>query len=346
MWNPKANVKAMEAEFYQKFYGPAAKPMSDYWNAIYDAWDKTVVTEHEYFVAPAIYTPQVVNKLRADLAAAQKIVAPLKGKANLSRHEKAYVDRMAFAQASFNVLDNYMAMEFALTNEVDYKKAAEFADKGLAARDALGQMNPTFISIVNEGGGGAWWKGQPEFMRELLAFTDGTKGTLIAKTPLEWSFKRGEPVPKDWTYTGMEGATPKGEVASATQAPTKENGWETLRTDIYIQGQGLHNPDGQSYTGHYWYQTTMDLTAAQIGAKPHLMMPGLFNEAWLYVNGERVGHREYTEPWWLTDYKFMWDADLTGKLKPGKNVISVRGFNPHHFGGMFRRPFLYQPKAG
>ncbi len=30
------------------------------------------------------------------------------------------------------------------------------------------------------------------------------------------------------------------------------------------------------------------------------------------------------------------------KLKPGKNSVVLRINNPHHFGGMFRRPFLYQ----
>ncbi len=48
--------------------------------------------------------------------------------------------------------------------------------------------------------------------------------------------------------------------------------------------------------------------------------------------------------WWLTDYAFEWDIDLTGKLKAGENDITVRCYNPHHFGGLFRRPFLYRAK--
>ena len=45
-------------------YGPAAGPMAEYWNAIFAAWQRTVVTEHEYFVAPAIYTPELIETLR------------------------------------------------------------------------------------------------------------------------------------------------------------------------------------------------------------------------------------------------------------------------------------------
>jgi len=72
------------------------------------------------------------------------------------------------------------------------------------------------------------------------------------------------------------------------------------------------------------------------------MFPGLFNECWLYINGELVGYRAFTEPWWRNDYKFEWDVDVAGKLKAGRNAISIRGYNPHHFGGMFRRPFVYR----
>ena len=64
----------------------------------------------------------------------------------------------------------------------------------------------------------------------------------------------------------------------------------------------------------------------------------------LYVNGELVGHRNQAEPWWQGDYRFEWDVDLTGRLRPGPNEIALRGFNPHHFGGLFRRPFVYAPR--
>ncbi len=63
LWNPDADVDALQAEFYQKFYGPAAKPMAAYWTAINDAWANTIVTEHEYFVIPAIYTPKLLQTL-------------------------------------------------------------------------------------------------------------------------------------------------------------------------------------------------------------------------------------------------------------------------------------------
>ena len=76
---------------------------------------------------------------------------------------------------------------------------------------------------------------------------------------------------------------------------------------------------------------------------PPSRFPGLFNESWIYVNGQEVAHREQNVVWWYNDYAFDWDVHLTGKLKAGENTIVVRCHNPHHFGGMFRRPFLYEP---
>lgn len=206
-------------------------------------------------------------------------------------------------------------------------------------------MNGTFTTYKNIGENGpAWFPGDVGYMKEIAALTDGTKGALVAKTPEKWWFHRDAPVPAGWTYTGMEGGTPK-DATFATREPTEADGWQPLRTDIYLQGQGILAPDGQSYTGHYWYQTALDLKAEENTGNVHLIFPGLFNETWLYLNGEMVAHRTYSEPWWLSDYKFQWDVDLSGKLKPGKNTIALRGFNPHHFGGIFRRPFLYRPAA-
>jgi hypothetical protein len=116
-----------------------------------------------------------------------------------------------------------------------------------------------------------------------------------------------------------------------------------LRTDLYAQAQGVLSPDHHGYTGHAWYRTNLDLGASDATGPVHVRFPGLFNECWLYANGSLVAHREQKTLWWYNDYKFEWDVDLTGKLQAGANTLALRIYNPHHFGGMFRRPFLYRP---
>lgn len=329
MWNPDSDVAALEAEFYPKFYGPAAEPMQAYWTAIFKAWQDTAVTEHEYFAAPAIYTPNLVKTLRDHLnkaEAAMKTVEANLGR--LPRDWKKYQERLKFTQLGFEVLSNFVEMERAAAREADYKSAVLAGERALAAREALTQMNDTFTTYKKIGENGpAWWPGQVQQYRELLQYTDGTKGTLLQKTPLQWAFRRD---PHDaglaagWAY----------------KTPDPQQ-WEMLNTDRYMQSQGVLHPDGQSFTGYAWYATNMGITAQDLTKKIHLRFPGLFNECWLYVNGNLVAHREHHPMWWMNDYKFEWDVEVAKALKAGSNSIVLRLHNPHHFGGIFRRPFLY-----
>jgi hypothetical protein len=350
-WNPDADVSAMLAEFSERFYGPAAVPMAAYWTAIIEAWEGSLVQEHEHFVIPAIYTPELVAKLRASLAEAEKAVAPLAPASG--RNEKLYVERMRFARLGFMVLENYAAMVKAAATDADYKEAVAAGEKGLAARLKLAQMTPTFTTRVvgvaaeTKANGPAWFPGEVEQYRALAALTDGTKGTLIQKLPLEWAFRRD---PHD---TGVASGWAHKEKVDFTWWKGRNPGehwhrlnpghWEPLRTDLYVQAQGVMSPDFHGYTGYAWYRTDFNLQPAGAKGKVRVMFPGLFNEAWLYVNGYLVAHRAYKEPWWLSDYKFEWAVDLGEFVKPGANTIAVRVNNPHHFGGMFRRPFLYRP---
>jgi hypothetical protein len=351
-WNPGENVDALIAEFYPNFYGVAAKPMEAYWNAIFDAWKNTIVTEHEHFVAPAIYTPELVEKLRKHLAEAEGLVKPLAARADATRNEKLVLDRMKFTRLSFDVLDNYMAMVRAASRETDFAAAVAAGEKGLAAREALTAMNGIFTTYKKIGESGpAWWPGEVQQYRDLQQYVAGTNGTLVAKLPLDWAFRRDkkdagvkegwaskEPDLKFWNEKGKS-------LAPEARKDYPADQWEMLRTDLYIQAQGVRDPDQQSYTGFGWYQVKVNLKPEQAGGKVHLMFPGLLNECWLYVDGKEVAHRDkYGAVWWLNDYKFEWDIDLSGKLKAGDNRIALRINNPHHWGGIFRRPFLYTAK--
>lgn len=338
LWNPAEDADAFLADFYKRFYGPAAKPMAEYWNAIFKAWEETLVTEHEYFVAPAIYTPELIAKLGRSLQEAEAIKTT----------DKAISDRIRFTRLGYEVLTEYMAMVKAAAADVDYKAAVAAGERGLAAREKLTQMNGTFTTykVIGEHGY-AWWPGEVLQYKELLPFTDGSKGTLVAKLPLVWNFRRD---PKN---TGMKDGWAKQapdlkawevlpKPVSVENRIKNAGNWEQLRADVYAQAQGVVTDDFQSYTGHAWYQSELELTAEQAAGKLRLRFPGLFNECRLFINGEEVAHRPFKGVWWMNDYRFEWDVDVAGKLKAGKNSVVVQINNPHHFGGMFRRPFVYR----
>ncbi len=351
MWNPDVDVDKLLVEFYPKFYGPAAKPMAAYWGAIFKAWEQTIITEHEFFAIPAIYTPKLVATLKKHLAAAEKLTRRLSAKTNASRNEKLYLQRMRFTRLSFEILDSYTRMAKAVATDIDYKAAVAVGEKGLAAREKMTAMSGIFTTYKKYGERGyAWWPGEVQQYRELLAFTDGDKGKLVKKLPLEWAFRRDKQNAglkkgyhtKQVDLSYWQDNADKQTLANRKDYPDK---WEMVRTDLYIQAQGIRDPDRQSFTGYAWYRTDVKLKAREATGKIHLRFPGIFNEVWLYVNGKEVAHRDKYKPmWWHNDYRFEWDVPLAGKLRSGKNTITVRIHNPHHFGGMFRRPFLYAAK--
>jgi Domain of unknown function (DUF4838)/Glycosyl hydrolases family 2, sugar binding domain len=348
MWNAESDVDAMLTEFYPKFYGPAAEPMAAYWSAIYKAWEETLATEHEYFVAPAIYSPELIAELSGHLRVAETLISQFPPN---SRENRQYHERIKFTRLGFGVLENYMGMVTAANAEVDYAKAVQLGKQALALRESLTAMNPNFTTYKAIGESGyAWFPGEVQQYEELLTLTDGTKGTLIAKLPLIWSYRRDpqdvglkqgwiDQVP-DLTWWRTESAQGQQSAHVKNQA----GHWEEVRTDLYLQAQGVVTSDYQSYDGHGWYRTDIELTSEQLTKKVFLKFPGVFNEFWLYVNGQEVHHRPFKGLWWLADYRFEVDVDLTNKLQPGKNTLVIRHYNPHHFGGLFRRPFLYRPK--
>lgn len=348
LWNPDEDVDALLADFYPKFYGPAAEPMRRYWDTIYRAWQDTIVTEHEHFVAPAIYTSQVIALLKRNLEEAEQIVNRIKtqGRA-LTRNEQRYVRRMEFTRISYDILEAYMTMVAAAATHADYRAAVAAGERGLKARDAMKAMGGIFTSTRCESAGPPWWAGEVKQYADLRSLIDGPRGKLIAKLPLEWAFRRDperkgvergyQSKPVDLAYWNAH----KGKYDADGRKDYPSNEWEMVRADLYAQAQGIRHPDRQSFTGDMWYRCDVQLTAEETQGDLHLRFPGLFNECWLYVNGELVGHRKQGNLYWLNDYRFEWDVQLTGKLKPGKNTLALRCNCEHHYGGMFRRPFLY-----
>jgi len=123
------------------------------------------------------------------------------------------------------------------------------------------------------------------------------------------------------------------------------NGRGGAGSEICPAPLGIRHRDYQSYTGPAWYQAEARLDQSQTQGDVHLRFPGLFNECLLYVNGVLVAHRPQKPLWWQNDYAFEWDVKLEGKLHPGINVIALRTLVESHFGGLFRRPFLYRAIA-
>ena len=127
MWN-RCGPDAMLAEFYEKFYGSARETHGRILGRDFQGLERHDVTEHEYFVIPAIYTPQLIQELRKQLEAAEALVKPSGGS------DAKLAERIKFTRPSFGILENYVAMVSAAATECDYKTAAPRARKGGCAQ--------------------------------------------------------------------------------------------------------------------------------------------------------------------------------------------------------------------
>lgn len=349
LWNPEEDVEALLDDFYVRFYGPAAVPMKEYWSRIFEAWETTIATEHEHFVAPAIYTRRLAAEIEPHLRAAEAAVAPLRQKRELSRNEELYLERLRFTRLGYEVIENHVAMTEAAASNANYRVAVEKGRAGLRARDALTAMNPAFTATTLETGY-AFWPGEVQQYAELLPYTNGEKGELVRLLPLEWAFRRdpqgfGYAIglhkdPVDLTFWAAN--KDKYDISSRKDYPVSE--WEMLRTDVYVQAQGVRHPDRQSFTGDIWYRTELELSSADAAHPLRVRFPGLFNICNLFLNGELIGRRQHKPLWWYNDYRFEWDVPLKG-ARAGANDLALQCGVAHHFGGMFRRPFVYAPLA-
>ena len=254
LWNPDLEVESLLSEFYPKFYGPAAEPMENYWSTIYEAWDNTVCTEHEYFVAPAIYTPEIMAKLKTYMEEEEEIMNKnaIPDQA-LTRNQRLYRRRMTFTRISFDILDAYMTMVRSAATDIDYQTAVAAGDRGLQARDAMTALGGIFTTTKLEGDGAPWWPGEVRQYRELLAFTNGSQGELVTKRPLEWAFHR------DAERVGLKLGcheidlidlsywnTHKNEYDADKRKDYPADQWEMIRTDLYAQAQGIRHPNRQT----------------------------------------------------------------------------------------------------
>ena len=105
-----------------------------------------------------------------------------------------------------------------------------------------------------------------------------------------------------------------GDYADASRADFDDSGWEQVGLP-----HSFSIPYFQSahfYAGYGWYRKSFVLPALPRGRRLSLEFEGAFQEAEIFVNGKAVGHHRggYTG----------FPVDITGAVKPGRNLIAVR----------------------
>jgi hypothetical protein len=334
-WNADAKaMRAAEDEFYEKWYGPADKPARAYWDALEEAIQTSPILGHEHRILPYVYTPALLKALEKHQAAAEK-----------AARDEPYATRVKVDRHILEHLKAYMAMNEA-EFEADFAQAIVHLDQMVKHREALHNINPFFhlLEVGMEGGmeryySGTWGSGliwqKPAYQR-LIDMTTGKTGELIAMGDRKVKFALDE--------------ADKGRFLGWNKPGFDRSSWQRVETTrpYYLQVPGALSKDGVPYRGQMWYVFEMDVPASAKGKPVKIYSAAVVTEAWVWVNGQYVGHRGYLEPY---TRPAELDLDVTKAIQPGKkNLVAVRVSTatnrtqaPDGFQG---RVFLWSPKEG
>jgi hypothetical protein len=317
MWDSNADVEAIKNDFYTTFFGPEAGPfVEQWWDACEKALGAATNEAHEDWLVDHIYTAAFVQRIHEYVEkAAQRAMTP-----------KQKEHFQAFALIADH-LEAIAARDEAEKN-LDYAEAVKQAQRAEKDDAKLADISSFFIGP----------KEHPDFNNgfmqryaQLAKMVNGDEGTMIGPVPLEAKLRRdpfNEGVLAQWYLPEFD-----------------DSDWGTENTFYtWDQQDKPEDAEGHFYNGYGWYRFTVQVPADAVNKPLKFHLGGVINEGWVWINGHYAGHR----PWrmWCEGRKGIeMDVDATGKVKAGRNVITVRVWKtPCDGGGLLRRGFIYTPK--
>lgn len=326
MWNAGLDAKAEMEEFFANWYGPAKAPAQAFWEELENAFETTPWLGKEDRILPYVYSQPLIDKLEQRLRDAEKLAADPWSK------PRVLADRVTLEH-----LKAFMAMnraEFA----ADFVEAARQAQRMVDVRKNATALSRFYFDPdpkTGESMGYYYWGSvaRRDYYQKLADLTTGKSGQMAAVLPEKAKFHTD---PRD-----------DGRYFAWYAPEFDDAGWESILTTMpfYRQAKGCVDAEGYPYLGPLWYRLEVQASAPPKGAKVFLYIPAVETEAWLWVNGQFIGHRPYHEAY---ERPNPLDMDVTRALKPGSNSIVLRvhtSLNASSLaGGIVSRAFLYSPK--
>lgn len=312
-WNTKADVEAVLNDFFTRWYGRAAPPMRAYYDALENAFEQSTAHGHEDVILPRIYTDALMAQLDTNMRAAERLAG--------SDMEKQHV---GVERLIYDHLRAYVAMEKA-KQVCDYATAQRNTERMIELKAQMNAITPFMGWYPYPAYDAAW---EQKRMTELHGKTHGPEGKLVAVLPAQARF-RTDPS-DDGRYEGWQ------------RAALDDSRWSVIPIANGWEAAGFQDQSGHSYKGTAWYRFTVEVPQAAAGQDVWLLGPAVVDEAWVWVNDNYVGRREYKQPWFRPH---TLDMNVSRFIVPGKpNQITLRVLcNYDVFGasGIYERLFLY-----
>ncbi len=318
-YDPTLDAAALMDDYYQKFYGPAAEAMKEYWTTIDQATLKLHNHSGGFYGLSSAYSPEVVRQCEAALARANRA----------AKDDATYAERVAMHTSGFRNLTEYREICEAMAKG-NFSQAKETYDAmltrigGLVAKK---QANPEYATA---------------YLRRFLGKTlDGgvaattAPNKLIGVLPDEWKFRT------DDADMGEAKGFHTGKVDDAKN-------WLAVRTySNTLSGQG------QPENTVLWYRSTF--TAPEKAGPLALVFTEIDGDATVFVNGKKLEGKPVLMPAKKPNpnaaavpRRAVFEVELGDAVKPGENLVAVRVDNrriSELFLGGIVRPVLLVEKG-
>jgi len=287
MWNHRADVDALLADFYEKFFGPAQKPMAQYFTLMDAALRDGDYHTGSSFDLPHFYPVALRKKARALLSEASR------------QSRGVYAERVKVFRTTFDYLDAFNSM-LENQNRVDFGAAQKDLKRVDELQKVLLAYNPPLVHP----------KGAPNYLRRFF------------RQPVEQGFERvqvakGQVVPLQDEWQFQIDPQGIGEDIGLWRPSVQGGNWQQLKTSsMSWSDQGL-----RGYKGEAWYRQEVEIPQNLAGKKLFLWFGGVDEKAKVWVNGQEVGisHGASFLP-------FEFDVTKAVKPGQ-KNMVSVRLLN-------------------
>jgi hypothetical protein len=328
MWNADLDAKAEMEEFFANWYGPAKAPAMAFWEELENTFETTPWLGHEDRILPYVYSPELVAKLEQHLKQAETLATDAWSK------PRVLADRVVLEH-----LKAFMAMSRA-EFDADFTEAANQAQRMVDVRKDATALSRFYFAPNPQNGesvGYYYWGSvaRRDYYRSIAEMTVGTNGQMIVVLPERAKFRTD---PRD-----------EGRYFGWYDPEWKDADWESILTTMpyYRQGKDCVDQQGYPYLGAIWYRMQVDVPRSARDKKVCLYLPAIEPEAWVWVNGQFIGHRPYRETY---ERPNQLDMDVTKAVKPGrKNLVAIRVHTSLNAAampdGMVSRAFIYAPKA-
>jgi Domain of unknown function (DUF4838)/Beta-galactosidase second all-beta domain len=319
-YDPKADVAAIMDDYFDKFYGPAAKPMKAYWMGIDEATAKLDCHSGGFYGLAAVYTPEFVRACQSRLQQAAEA-----GK------DVVYLERIALSAAGFRNVIDYLAINEAMARG-DFPKAKDVFDGMVKRNDDLaakGHANREYATA---------------YLKRFLQRTiDGGVTATAAPNKVAWK------LPDRWRF--IQDDADEGLKKNFHAADFDDSKWKTAATySATLSQQGLRE------NSVLWYRTTF--RAPDTKRKLTLLFPEVDGLVTVYANGKEleptavlpapVRKKKAAADPPAIPRRSPFEVDVTPALHDGDNVVAVRVDNrriSELFLGGILRPVVLVEKA-